>query len=215
MGASITQFRSILSTTLQFGAPGGNLHCCCELSTAFDDSDESHILKLSLAQITRHSTHSVSVNQYAGRFLHWHHSAVRCYCLLLLLSVELEDKESHPLKLSLAQAIRYWRFSHTHAHTARSCKTRLLLLCHPHRSRYRHNYEMGVGPAKKQCLNTAFRSYAWSADDEQAGGNADTSFRVDSTAIGARVSVQGELTCTNGQVKRAKHVAGSRDSTWQ
>ena len=77
------------------------------------------------------------------------------------------------------------------------------------------NDEMGGRTCKETMPQYSVRSYTRSADDEQAAGNANTSFRVDSTAIGARTSVQGELTCTNGQIKRAKHVGGSRDSTKQ
>ena len=88
---------------------------CCKLSAALDDSG-SHILKLSLAQSTRHSTHRVymSMNQYAGRFLHWHHSTVRCYCLLLLLSAAL--KTMH-LTLSNFHSLRPLDTDTFHAHT--------------------------------------------------------------------------------------------------
>lgn len=68
---------------------------------------------------------------------------------------------------------------------------------------------------KETRVQYSVRTTAWSTDDEHAAGGANTSFRVDSTAIGAQVSVQGGLACTNGQIKRAKHVGGSRDSTWQ
>ena len=90
----------------------------------------------------------------------------------------------------------------------------MLLLSHPYRPRYHQNYEMGVGPGQKQGLNSAFE-HAWSANHKHAARSANTSFCVDSTAIGARVSAQCEVACTNRQIKRAKHVGGSRDSTWQ
>jgi hypothetical protein len=112
---------------------------CCKLSAALDDS-KSHILKLSLAQTTRHSTHRVSVNQYAGRFLHWHHSIVRCYCLLLLLSAALEDKESHPLKLTRSGHSILAPFTHTHCPQLQTPP--VLLLGHPYRPRCHQNDEM-------------------------------------------------------------------------
>ena len=55
------------------------------------------------------------------------------------------------------------------------------------------------------------RTCARSEDDEHATRGVSTSFRTSSMAIG--VSVQGvlTLTCTNEQIKQAKHVGGSRD----
>ena len=119
---------------------------------------------------------------------------VCCYCCPLRLKTK-----NLTLSNSLAQATRYWRLSHTH--TAHSCKPRLCCCSVTHTAHDATRMtKCGVGPAKKQGLNTAFE-HAWSADHGHAAMRANTSFRDDSTAIGARVSAQGELTCTNGQIK--------------
>ena len=73
----------------------------------------------------------------------------------------------------------------------------------------------GGGSGLPNSDQWSIRTRAWLADDVHTAGSVDSSFTVDSTAIGARVSVQGEFTCTDEQIKRAKHVGGSRDGTWQ
>ena len=54
----------------------------------------------------------------------------------------------------------------------------------------------------------SIRTRAWLADDVHTAGSVNSSFTVDSTAIGSRVSVQGELTCTDEQIKRKRQGEG-------
>ena len=210
------QFGSILLTTLQaifheITRAWWHSALCCKLSAALGDS-ESRILKLSLAQSTRHSTHRVymSMNQYAGTIL-----ALAPFDCPLLLSAAiavccLEDNTPHPLRLPLAQATRHRHLSHSH--TAPTCRQPVCCSAtHTAHDTARLRKE------RSSLLSNAgliARSKAPVVSSHHVMcKQRDYLVYVDLAALEALRNVQGELTCTDKRTKQATHVGWSRGST--